>query len=51
MSKQINGIDLLSNEHLYLWFTNRKNISIYIVFGRNRPIRLIDGSDEMNRYD
>ena len=27
-------------------FTNRKNISIYKDFGRNRPIKSINGSDE-----
>ena len=42
MSKQINLIDLLSNG-----LQNRKNISIYSVFGCNRLIGLFDGSDEM----
>ena len=41
MSKQINWIDF------YLeCITNRKNISFYMVFGRNRPIETIDGYDE-----
>ena len=42
MSKQINWIDF------YLeCITNRKNISFYKVFGYNRPIKMIDGYDEM----
>ena len=41
MSKQINWIDF------YLeCFRKRKNISIYISFGRNRPIKTINGYDE-----
>ena len=41
LSKQINWVDF------YLkCFTNRKNISFYRVFGRNRLIETIDGYDE-----
>ena len=41
MSKYINWIDF------YLeCIRNRKNISFYRVFGRNRPIEAIDGNDE-----
>ena len=41
MSKQINWIDFYL-ECLENW----KNISIYTIFGRSRPMVLIDGYDE-----
>ena len=41
VSKQINWIDF------YLeCLENRNNISIYTLFGRNRPIETMDGYDE-----
>ena len=40
MSKQINFLDFQLE-----CFTNRKNMSFYRAFGRNRPIETIDGYD------
>ena len=42
MSKHINWIDFFLE-----YFRNRKKISIYTSFGRNRLIETINGYDEM----